>query len=456
MAILVRDKSFYKTLILLSVPIVMQNLITFGVGFADNIMVGKLGKYAISGVYMGNQIQTFLQILLLGVTAAMQILSVQYWGKRDKSSIKVIVAIAFRITMGITVFVWLGVMLFPNTVLGFFTNDSLVIAQGIEFLKYVCFSYVFFGISQLLIAAMRSVETVRIGLYVSIITLVTHIVLNWMLIFGNLGMPALGVEGVGIATLISRIFEAAVMVVFVLFVDKKLHLKARDMFLRNAAMLGDYFKYGLPVIAGQLVWAANNVFSGMMLGRLNPEAITAASIAGQLNSMVFIWALGLSAAVGIITGKTVGAGEFEKMKLYAKTIQIIFVIMGVLSGILVILLTDPILMLYNIDAQTMVVGRQFMLILAFAVFGACYQGTCLGGLVKSGGDTSFVFINDTLFVFLTIIPATLLAMYVFHAPAWVVFACLKSDQVTKCFVAVVKINRFKWMKNLTRQQPGVT
>jgi Na+-driven multidrug efflux pump len=223
MALIVRDKSFYKTLFVLAIPIVLQNLVTFSVGFIDNLMVGKLGEYAISGVFMGNQIQMILQILIIGIASSMQILSVQYWGKRDTQNIKTIVAISFRITLTISGLFWLSTMLFPAQVVGFFTSDPLVITQGMEFLRYVCFSYVFFGISQLLIASMRSVEAVKIGLYVSILALLTHFVLNWLLIYGNLGMPALGVRGAGISTLVSRILEAAVMACYVLIVDKKLH-----------------------------------------------------------------------------------------------------------------------------------------------------------------------------------------------------------------------------------------
>ena len=163
----------------------MQNLITFSIGFADNVMVGKLREYAISGVYMGNQIQTILQIIMLGIITALQVISVQYWGKHDTKSIKIVTAIYFRITLIITVILWLTVMLFPANVLRLFTNDPLVIDEGIKFLKYVCFSYVFFGISQLLTAAMRSVETVKIGMYVSILTLLTDVFLNWILIFGE-------------------------------------------------------------------------------------------------------------------------------------------------------------------------------------------------------------------------------------------------------------------------------
>ena len=450
MAVLVRDKNFYKTLFMLAIPIVLQNMVTFGIGFVDNLMVGTLGEYAISGVFMGNQIQMILQILIIGVASSMQILSVQYWGKRDTHSIKTIVAICFRITMAVTILFWLSSMLFPEMVIGLFTNDQLVIAEGVEYLRYFGFSFVFFGISQLLIAAMRSVESVRIGLYVSILSLVSHAVLNWLLIYGNLGFPALGVRGAGISNLVSRIFEAAVMVYFTLAVDKKLKMRVRDTLLRDPIMLKDFLRYGAPIIAGQIVWAINRFASGAIIGRINAEAIAAYSITTMMHNMIFIFALGISAGVGIITGKTVGAGEYEKMKLYAKTVQLMLLGIGILSGLAIFLLKDPLLMMYNITPETMVVGRQFMTVLAVTMVGTCYQGAGLGGLVKAGGDTRFVFINDTIFVFLLVIPSALLALFVFHAPAWIIFSCLKSDEVAKCAVAVVKINRFNWMRNLTR------
>jgi putative MATE family efflux protein len=450
MAIIVRDKQFYRTLLTLSIPIVLQNLITFGVTFADNVMIGSLGENAISGVYAANQVQTLLQLFVLGIVSAMQIISTQYWGKKDTSSVKSIAAIAFRFVIALTVALWLATLFFPQQILSVFTNDAAVIAAGAKFLKFVCYSYLFFGISQWLIAVMRSVATVKIGLYVSMTTLLLVIFLNWVLIFGNLGMPALGIEGSAIANLICRIVEATIMVMYIAFVDKKLHLKLKDLLRRDKGLLRDYFKYGVPVIAGQVVWAINNLTQGAIIGHLGREAMAAVSITNMLYRLLFMSTLGVATAVGIITGMTIGRGETEKMKLYAKTVQLMFLAAGVISGGLVLLLMNPFLGLYNISGGTLVLGRQFMTILAVTIVGTCYQGTCLGGLVKAGGDTSFVFINDTIFIFLLVLPSALIAANIFHSPAWIVFACLKCDEVSKCLVAVVKINRFKWMKNLTR------
>ncbi len=450
MTIFVRDKSFYKMLLVLAVPIILQNLVTFSVGFIDNLMVGALGETAISGVYLGNQVQMILQILMIGIAMALQVLSMQYWGKRDTDSIKHIVAIGFRMTIVVSGAFWLVSLLFPDRVLGLFTSNAAVMAEGRDFLQFLCWSFVFFGISQHLIATMRSVEQVKIGMYISVLALVLHFILNWLLIYGNLGLPALGVRGAGISILVSRFFEAGFAAVYVLFIDRRIKLRLRDLLIRDRDMFKDFFRYGSPIIAGQVVWAVNRFVNGAIIGRFDAGAIAAASITNMMQGIVFIFAMGVSAGVGIITGKTVGAGEYDKMKLYAKTIQVIFLGIGILSALLILVMMDPLLQMYNITADTKVFGRQFMSVLAVTVIGTCYQGTLLGGLVKSGGDTSFVFINDTIFVFLVVIPSSLLALLVFQAPPWVVFACLKSDEVLKCIVAVIKINRFNWMKNLTR------
>ena len=155
-------------------------------------------------------------------------------------------------------------------------------------------------------------------------------------------------------------------------------------------------------------------------------------------------------AVGIIIGKTVGAGRLDKIREYSRTTQVIFLGVGLLSGLAVHLLRDPFIALYtDASPEAVAYSRQFINVISISIIGTCYQAACLFGLVKSGGDISFVFKNDTIFVFCVVLPAGLIATFI-GAPAWVVYACLKSDQILKCFVAVVKINRYNWMKNLTR------
>ncbi len=449
MRIFTRDRSFYKTLIALAIPISLQNLITFAVGFADNLMIGRLGDNAISGVYVGNQMQSVVQMFIAGIEGAILILSAQYWGKKDAASIRKVVSIGVKFAFGVGLAVTLAAVLFPSAIIGLFTKEAGVVAEGTVYLQIVGFTYLFFSISQVMIASMRSVETAKIGLYISIMALVVNASLNYILIFGKLGLPAMGVKGAAVATLISRVLEMSVSVGYVFFVDKKLRFGLRDLFHTDRQLLRDFVRYGLPVIGGQVVWAFNTLMNTKIMGFYSAGVMAAVSITGMLHNLIYVWMNGLSSAVGIITGKTVGAGLYEKMKEYSKTVQAIFLLVGLLSGALVMLFRDGFISLYNATPEAQAYSYQFINVISVTIIGTCYQAACLFGLVKSGGDISFVFKNDTIFVFLVVIPSALVCWKLGAAP-WVVFAALKCDQILKCFVAVVKINRYNWMKNLTR------
>ena len=452
MAVFTKDRSFYRSLVTLAVPISLQNLVTFAVGFADNLMIGSLGDDAISGVYVGGQLQSVLQMFIGGIEGAILILAAQYWGRKNRESIRKVVSIGVKFALGVGILMTLVAVSFPEWTIRIFTQDPGVIREGAAYVQIVGFTYLFFSISQVMIAAMRSVETARVGLYISLIAMVVNVSLNYVFIFGHLGFPAMGVRGAAIATLISRVVEMCASVGYVFFVDKKLRFGLRDLFRTDRQLLRDFIRYGLPVIGGQGVWSVNMLANTKILGYYSAEVIAAASITGMLHNLIYVWMNGLSSAVGIITGKTVGAGLYEKMKEYSKTVQMIFLFVGLISGAAVFLARDGFISLYNASPEAQEYSRQFINVISVTIIGTCYQAACLFGLVKSGGDISFVFKNDSIFVFLVVIPSSLLAMWL-GAPPWVVFACLKCDQILKCFVALVKINRYNWMKNLTRD-PG--
>lgn len=449
MAVFTKDRSFYRSLVTLAVPISLQNLVTFAVSFADNVMIGSLGDDAISGVYIGGQLQSVLQMFVGGIEGAILILAAQYWGKKDTQSIRKVVSIGIKFALAVGLLSSLVAVLFPQWVIRAFTTEPGVIQEGAAYVQIVGFTYLFFSVSQVMIAAMRSVETARIGLYISCMALVINVCLNYVFIFGHFGFPAMGVRGAALATLVSRILEMCVGVGYVFFVDKKLRFGLKDLLHTDLQLLRDFIRYGLPVIGGQVVWAINSLANTKILGYYSAGVIAAASITGMLHNLVYVWMNGMSSAVGIITGKTVGAGQYEKMKEYSKTVQMIFLFVGLISGAAVFLARDGFISLYNASPEAQAYSRQFINVISVTIIGTCYQAACLFGLVKSGGDISFVFKNDTIFVFLVVIPSSLLAMWL-GAPPWMVFACLKCDQILKCFVAIVKINRYNWMKNLTR------
>lgn len=452
MSWLTRDKGFYKNLFSLAAPLMLQNIVTYSVNLADNVMVGSLGEAALSGVFMSNQIQTLLQMLVTGLAAALAVLATQYWGRRDLGSVKQLIGISMKLSMLLAVLCWGAVFFFPTQVLGLFTDEASVVEEGARYIRIVCFSYPFFVFTNVLVAALRSVETVRVGMYLSFSALVTNVFLNWVLIFGHLGAPALGIRGAAIATLSARMLESAIILFYTKRVDQKLCLKFRELLHSSRVLVGDFFRYGFPVILGDITWGLNMATQSAIIGRLGAAAISSVSIANTLLQILSVGVYGLSGATAIVIGKTVGSGDYEKVKQYARTMQLIFLGMGLFTGALVFFSKDLIIQAVyrNLAPETLHMASQFLTVLSVTIVGTGYQMSVLTGIVRAGGATHFVLVNDLIFVWLIVIPSACVAAFLLHAEPWVVFACLKSDQVLKCAVAVVKVNRFRWIKNLTR------
>jgi len=443
------NRTLIKRLFILAAPMALQNVISFSVGLADNLMVGSLGEVALSGVYVANQLQNLLGMLVIGLSSAMLVLANQYWGNKDAVKVRSMVGMTLSFGLLVTGLLFTATLVFPQSILRLFTNDLSVIPESMRYFSVIRFSYLFFCITQVLIASMRCVEHVKIGMYLSMFTFSTNIFLNWVLIFGHLGMPALGVQGAAIGTLIVRITECIIMVVFVRFIDKRLFYRFKTIFSYDLALVKRYFKYGFPVILGDIFWGINLSIQGAIIGHLGAMVTAAASISMIIFQMVGVVIYGTAGATAIIIGQTVGSGNIDLVKKYSRSLQVIFLIVGVISGIVFFFVREPVLMLYNLTPESKDLAFRMMGVLSVIIVGTSYQMSSLTGIVRAGGATHFVLVNDLIHIWLFVIPSSLLAAFVFHADPVIVFALLKSDQILKCIVAVIKVNRFKWIKNLT-------
>ena len=334
--------------------------------------------------------------------------------------------------------------------LSLLTNEPAVIHQGSLYLKIVSFSYGLFAVTNILLAGLRSVETVRIGFVVTLTALVTNVFLNYCLIYGHLGFSEMGVEGAAVATLVSRIVEFLIVVVYTCFIDRKIRWKVSGVFHLDRGLFRDYIRVGMPLVLSGTLWGVAMTAQSAILGRLGSDTIAANSIATTIFQVVSVVTYGSGNASCVLIGKTVGEGDLSRVKAYTKTLQILFLFIGVATSAVLWLCRDGIISLYSVTDQAKLLSAQFINVLAVTVVGTSYQVACLTGIVTGGGDTRFVLVNDLIHQWLIVIPAAFLSAFVFHFPLWVTFTCLKSDQVLKCLVAFVKVNRFRWIRELTR------
>ena len=442
-----KDKQFYSRLFSLILVIALQNLVVFSVNLADNVMLGGYSEAGLSGVALVNQIQFLLQMLVMGVAEGIVVLSARYWGRKEILSIRKVTAIGMLLALIVAMAMFACVQIFPRQALGFFSNDQPIITEGAKYLRIVSLTYPFFAMSSILLAMLRSVETVKVGFMVSVSTLIINVCFNYTLIYGHFGAPELGVEGAAIATLISRVVEFIIIAVYLAKFDKKVQIRFKDFFHYDKEMFLLYLRIGAPVIGSNAVWGVAQAFQTSILGHLGPEAIAANSIASTVFQIVSVICYGSASATSIVIGKTIGEGNAHKVKEYAITLEIIYLIIGVCSGLFLFLFKDVVISSYgSISPESYQLSLQFMTVLSVTICGTAYQMPCLTGIVRSGGDTKFVLINDSIFMWLIVLPASFLAAFVFNLSPVVVFACLKSDQILKCFVAIPKVNRFRWIR----------
>ena len=293
-------------------------------------------------------------------------------------------------------------------------------------------------------------ETVKIGFYISLVTLVTNCSINYVLIEGRFGAPEMGVTGAAIGTLVARIFELVIVAVYVFAKDKKLKLKFKDFFVFDKTLFADYRKTAFPIILVGAMFGVSTALQSVILGHMSDNAIAANSMATPLYQTLKVASVGAASASSVIVGKTIGMGDMKKLKEIVKTLQFMFVCIGVVISTVLFFVRTPVLSLYNLSPETYDLANAFLLVLCVTGFGMSYQMPTIIGIVQGGGDGKFVLKNDFISIYCIVLPLSFLAAFVFNwHPVAVVF-CLNFDQIFKCIPGFIKVNRYTWIKKLTK------
>ncbi len=447
----ISDKAFYKAFIVMTLTMAGQNLIAFGVNLADSVMMGAYSETALSGVGICNNIQFFLNMAASGISSGMAVIASQYWGKKDTKPIHKVSSVAIWLGIIFTAVIFAFAAIAPETLIRLFTDKEAVIEQSVQYLDIIKHTYLMFTLSTIILSILRSVETVKIGFYVSLSSFAINIFLNYALIYGKFGAPEMGIRGAAFATLASRLIEFVVTVIYLLFIDKKLKMKIKDLFVTDRQMIKDYFKTGLPLMMSSVSWGVAMSIQGAIIGRLIESAIAANSIATTIFQVATVICYASSNVACVLTGKTIGEKKpMEIIKKRSKNMQLIFLAIGVISSGILLLTKNLIIDFYDASPETIDITNQFIWVLSVTIIGTAYEAPALCGIVSGGGETSFVLKNDIIFMWLIVLPLSALSAFVFKFPVVVTFACLKADQILKCAVALVKVNSFNWVKTVTR------
>lgn len=443
------NKRFFSKTLVLMLPVILQQLITIGVNFLDNVMIGSFGETQIAAASFANQFYSFFQFICMGLGSGAVVMSSQFWGRQERDSMRVTAAMAMRVTTAIcTVFMIVSVA-FPSVILRIFTNQEAVISVGTPYMRLIGLTFLLSGLSSTATYLLRSVGKVNIPLIGSAGAFFLNLFFNWMFIFGKFGAPRLELVGAAVGTIIARVFEFCFVFGYYVIKDDRFAFRLKHFALPSGSLRSQYVKYSIPVLVSDTLLGLSLSLSSVIIGHIGEEISAANSIVSSMVQVLTVLNVGMSGASAIVIGNTIGEGDIARAKREGNTYNLLSFIFGAVMVIPVLLLEGPYMGLYSVTEQTRAIAHSMFLIRCGSLPLQTVAYVISKGVLRGGGDTRFLLFADSSCVWLISLPLGALAGLVWHlSPAWVYFL-LTVEFPLKGIVCFIRYCTGKWIKVIT-------
>lgn len=445
------NREFYRSFFAMMLLLVLQNIITYSVNVADNIMLGGYSQAALSAAAACNQIQYILQqFTVMGLGEGVVILSSQYWGKQDTDTIQRISGTAMVCGILIGGALTLTAFLVPDRMVGIFTNDPEIIRMGVSYLSIIRYTYLIFIVTNLILSTLRSVQIVQIAFVLSCVELVINAGINYCLIYGHFGFPEMGIHGAAVGTLTANITGLVILLIYCKKSRKvPMRLTVAKMFRLRREIFSRYLKVAIPCVVSAIVFASAVAIQTVIFGHLSSDALAASGVAGTFFQYVKMIPVGASSAAGVHIGKTVGSGKTGQLRQMVHSLQLIFLLVGCTACVVLLVIRYPVLSFYKLTPTAYAYAVTQMTIQAFIAIGMSFQMPEQMGIIRAGGDTRYSMISDIVYSWVFVVPLGLIGCFLLHWPFWAIVLCLNIDQVLKCFTVTHKVYSYTWIRQLS-------
>lgn len=442
-------RSFYKKLFKLVLPIAFQNFMLAAVSASDALMLGVISQDDLSAVSLAGQVQFVFNLFILALTIGATVLTAQYWGRKDKNAIEKILSIVLKVSIVISVVFFIAATFGGKLLMRIFTSDMTLIESGALYLKIVGISYLLTGVSQIYLCIMKNTDRALKSTIISSVAMILNITLNAVFIFGIGKIPKMGIVGVAIATVISRVVEL-IWVIGESLKKDRIKLNRKYLLSDDKILRKDFWKYTLPVLGNELVWGCGFTMYSVIMGHLGSDAVAANSIANIVKNLIACFCIGIGSGGGIIVGNELGKGNLEIAKDYGKRIVILSIVSGVISSMLLLSITPIILKYSNLTSEAHGYLKGMLIICAYYLIGKSINSTVIAGIFCAGGDSKFGFICDTITMWVITVPLGLIAAFYFKVPVVAVYFIISLDEIVKLPAVYANYKKYNWVKNITR------
>jgi putative MATE family efflux protein len=442
------NKNFLKDLYKLSLPIMLQSLFAVLGSTLTTLMTGQLGDVPLAAAGLANQLNFILALVQFGIGSGASIFTAQFWGKNDRESISKVLGVCLMVGLIISL-LFMSVALFnPHLFLDIFTSDQQVADLGVKILLIVGFSYLFTPITNSYYMVLRSTGNVRLPMVVSSSGVILNVVIGYILIFGKLGAPALGVLGAAYSTLIARVLECSLILFMIYYLETPLAVSPRQMFCFDSVFLKRILHRVLPVTLNELLWSVGISAYSAIYAHISTEAIAAVNIRASLEDLTFVPFLGITHACSIMVGNAIGSGQEEKSYAYIRQGIRIILAIAIILGAVLILGRGFITSLYKISSVTADYTRNLLLIMGAFLWVRTMNTFYFIAMLRSGGDTHFAYWMDVGSMWLIGVPIALLGAFVFKFPVYTVYMMTMLDESFKFVLSIWRFRSNRWIHNL--------
>ena len=447
---------FYRNVLSLAVPIILQNLITTSLGLADTLMVGALGEAPLAAVTLANIPVFVMQLLVFGLQSGSSVLISQYWGKGDRESINRVIGVGCYVAGAVSLLFALLMSGFPRQLMGLLTSDPALADIAAQYARIVGPSYIFNSLTSVYVGAHRSMENPRLGMIVFGISMCTNVFLNWVFIFGNLGAPRLEVEGAAIATLTSRVVELAAVAVYAARTPR-FRLRPALVLRPGLELVGKFARYSAPVVLNETAWGLGTSLYKVVMGHMegSVEILAARALAGNIEDVCTVIVFAVSGTTAIVVGREIGSGrDREGVYRVGKVMDTLALLCGLGIGILLLLASRLLLPQYvypyfqlsqaSADIATMMVTFTAVL-LALRSF----NSTNTVGVLRGGGDVRAALLIDNIPLWCVSLPLAALFGLVLKWGIFWVYIGIAMEQIVKFGAGVRRFRSWKWINDVT-------
>lgn len=436
----------------LILPITFQQFMLALVSASDALMLGRLNQASLSAVSLASQVTFVFNLVMTAMVIGTSMFAAQYWGRQDRESIRRIMGFTMRTTFLAGALFWGAAWLVPEPLMRMFTSDVRLADLGAVYLGVVGPSYLLSGLSQICLCILKNTGRAGTGMGISSATVVLNLALNWVLIFGAGSLPAMGIAGAALATVLAN-GAGLVWAALEVFWEKGLCPKWADLKpgLGISPMERRFWRYVAPVMANELVWGGGFTMYSVIMGHMGTDAVAASSIANIAKNLVVCFSTGLGSAGSIVVGNALGAGKLEQARKDGAYLCRMSLVSGLVTGAFLLALSPVVLELADISRQAREYLGPMLAICSYYLVGKSVNSMTIGGIFCAGGDSRFGLICDIVTLWCFTVPMGMIAAFVYQAPVLVVYFLLNLDEIVKLPAVYLHYRKYRWVRNLTAE-----